>query len=377
MKTWAVILAVVLPVFGAGPARAALTATLSASEQNSAAGQTVVFSGTLVNTSATDQLFLNNIQFSLSGTAAGAVVSGSNGFYSNVPGILPPGATYTGELFTIGLSGSAPPVDYDGAVTLQGGADIFATGSLASAAFTVFSPAITILVTGSAAEDGPVPGAFTITRTGGADLALPISFTIGGTAVNGSDYQSIASSATIASGSASAIVTITPIPNDIAEANPTVVLSLGSSATYNLGAATSGTLAIQVKPVNAWRFQNFGALANTPQAADTAQWNNSNVPNLMAFALNINPANPGSALLPSASLQSNYPSLTYVPNPAATDLTYSVQASTDLINWSAANIQSAGNPASAPPGSVTFRYTNPLSAGGSVFLRLSVTRTDE
>ena len=378
MKTCAASLAAVLLILGASPARAALTASLSPSVQNSASGQTLVFCGTLANTSTTDELFLNDIQFALTGSAAASVVSGSNAFYANVPGILLPGQSYTGEIFSVALGGSAPPADYGGTVTLQGGADIFSAGDLATAPFTLLSPAVNIVATGAtASEVGPVPGTFTITRTGGTEIGLPVSFTIGGAAVNGTDYQTIATSVAIASGSSSATLAITPIPNDIAQADPTATLTLAPSALYNLGAPITDTVTIQVKPADAWRFETFGPLANTPQAADTADWSGSGIINLMAFALNIDPLNPNPALLPSPTFPSDYPTLTYIPNPAAADVTYSVEASTDLINWSPANVQSASNPSSAPPGSVTFRYIAPLGAADCVFLRLSVTRTDQ
>jgi hypothetical protein len=242
----------------------------------------------------------------------------------------------------------------------------------------VLSPAVTVVATGSnASEVGPVSGTFTITRTGGNGIGLPVSFTLGGTAVNGSDYQAIATTGTIGAGSSSTTVTITPIPNDIAQADPTVTLSLAGSPYYDPGAASAATVTIQVKPADAWRYANFGALANSPQAADSAEWNGSNIPNLIAFALNINPLNPTPALLPSASVLSNCLSLTYAPNPAATDVSYTVEASTDLINWSTANIQPASNPASAPPGSVTYQYLQSIGTGGKAFLRLRVTRTDQ
>jgi len=378
MKARAAFLVAVLFIFSASPAGADLTASLSASTQNSATGQTLVFCGTLANTSTTDQLFLNGIQFALTGTAATFAVTGSNAFYANVPGILLPGESYTGQLFSVALSGSAPPVDYNGTVTLQGGSDIFAVGGLSTANFTVLSPSVTIVATGTgASEVGPVLGAFTITRTGGTGIGLPVSFTIGGTAVDGSDYQAIAASASIASGSSTITIAITPIPNDVAQADPTAILTLSPSPLYNLGAATTGTVTIQVKPIDAWRFQNFGALANSPQAADIAEWSGAGIVNLMAFALNIDPNNPSQSLLPSAAVLSNYLSLTYAPNPAATDLTYSVEASTDLINWSAANVEAAANPSSAPPGAVTFRYVDPIGSTGRLFLRLRVTRTDQ
>jgi hypothetical protein len=355
-------------------AHAQVAASLNASVQNCAAGQSILFCGTLTNT-GTAQVFLNNVIYS--GTASGAVIGGSNAFYSNVPGILAPGQTYIGQLFCVALSGTAPAADYAGSVSVEGGTNIFATGDLADTPFTVLSPAVTLVASGStAAEDGPVSGTFTITRTGGTEIPLPVTYSIGGTGVNGADYDAIASSGVIATGSSSTTVVITPIPDDIAKPNPTVNLTLSPSTLYNLGVSTADTVTILIKPVDAWRYANFGALANSPQAADAADWSGAGIPNLLAFALNINPLSPSPALLPAVSSGSNYLTLTYSPNPAASDVTYTVQASTDLIHWSTTNIQSTSNPPSAPPGSVSWLYSQPIGAAGCLFMRLQVTRTD-
>jgi hypothetical protein len=370
----AIAISLLLLLIGALPGRAQLSASVASSVRNAAAGQRLFFSGTLTN-SGTGQLFLNNIAFS--GTVAGAVVAGSNAFYSNVPGILCSGESYIGPLFCLVLSSTAPAADYAGSISVQGGTDIFGLSDLADVSFTVLSPAVTVVATGSAAEDGPVSGAFTITRTGGAEIPLPVAYSIGGSGVNGADYQAIAASGTIPAGSSTTTLLITPIPNDIPEPDPTVTLTLLSSTSYDIGASSFDTVTIQVKPVNAWRYAMFGALANTAQASDTASWSGAGIPNLIAFALNMDPFNLNPGLLPSAGSSSNDLTLTYIPNGAATDLTYSVQASSDLVHWSTTNIQPASNPPTAPPGSVTYRYNVPISSGSSVFMRLNVTRTDD
>src|SRR5579862_7418112 len=87
-----------LLLLGATPARCALTLQLSATAGNAALGTTLVFSGTLTNTSPSDQVLLNDVQFTVSGSAAGALAFQSNTFFSNVPGILLPAETYSGPL---------------------------------------------------------------------------------------------------------------------------------------------------------------------------------------------------------------------------------------------------------------------------------------
>jgi hypothetical protein len=378
MKAIAALLVAASLMLAGFPSHASVTMALAPSIQNSAAGQSLVFYGTLANTSTTDEVFLNTVQLVMSGSDPAAAVTGSNTFYANVPGILEPGESYTGELFSVALIGSAPAIDYGGSVTLQGGTDIFAASNLGSEPFTLLSPAVTILASGtSASELGPVSCTLTVTRTGGTGIDLPLVFTIGGTAVDGSDYLPISASAVIASGSSSVTITITPIPDDIAEGDRTAIVSLAPSSLYNFGTPITATVVILDKPVDDWRFQNFGPLANTPQAADTAAWSGSGIVNLIAYALNIDPSNPDRALLPSTALLSNYLTLTYLPNPAATDVTYSVEASTNLVFWSAASVVPTTSPASAPPGSVTERYVDPVTPAGHVFMRLRVTRTDD
>ena len=94
------------------PAGAALTGTLSPSVQNSAAGAELVFSGTLTNTSSTENLFLNDVRVDFTGNAVGNFGTDSNLFFASVPGILLPDEVYAGELFRVALKTTAPSADY-------------------------------------------------------------------------------------------------------------------------------------------------------------------------------------------------------------------------------------------------------------------------
>jgi hypothetical protein len=121
-------------------AHANLTMTLSPSVQNGPRGQEVVFSGTLTNTSAT-KIFLNDIQATLSAGVSPYLTLKPNAFFSNVPGILLPGESYSNsELFRVSLSALSSPGDYPGTIVMYGGGDILANTNLASAGFVVSSP---------------------------------------------------------------------------------------------------------------------------------------------------------------------------------------------------------------------------------------------
>ncbi|BAY20462.1 putative peptidase [Calothrix sp. NIES-2100] len=88
------------------------------------------------------------------------------------------------------------------------------------------------------------PGQFTLTRTGNTASALTVNYTIAGTATNGTDYNKLTNSVTFAAGSATALINLTPIDDVALEDGETVVLTLATSANYNLGTVNTATVNI-------------------------------------------------------------------------------------------------------------------------------------
>ena len=106
-------------------------------ELNGGTNEAVVFTGTLSNTSPTDLVFLNNAQFTFTGSSTTNLTADTNAFFANVPGILLPGETYSDTVFAMALNGAAAAGDYFGAIAVQGGTNIFATDNLAGLSFEV------------------------------------------------------------------------------------------------------------------------------------------------------------------------------------------------------------------------------------------------
>jgi acid phosphatase len=124
-----------------------------------------------------------------------------------------------------GASGSVTPI-----------ADIWINATL---------PTVSITATdSSAAEQGLDSGTFTVTRTGSITSALTVNYSIAGTAGNGTDYTTIASSVTIPAGSPSATISVSPLDDTAVEGTETVILSLQTSALYNIGTPQSATISI-------------------------------------------------------------------------------------------------------------------------------------
>ncbi|MBI4663040.1 MAG: hypothetical protein HY735_29880 [Verrucomicrobia bacterium] len=99
---------------------------------------------------------------------------------------------------------------------------------------------------GNASEAGPDPGIFRISRSGNTATELTVYFSLSGTAVNGTDYGRLNTSATIPSGAASVDLVVGPIDDSLEEGAETVVLTLSSDPAnmYAVGSPNSATVSI-------------------------------------------------------------------------------------------------------------------------------------
>jgi hypothetical protein len=111
-------------------------------------------------------------------------------------------------------------------------------------------------------------------------------------------------------------------------------------AAVNVGGTGSASLALLVEtPYAAWQNAMFtqAQLADPTISGDSASPAGDGIPNLLKYALNLNPLVNGDSGLPIGSVvttgSGSYLTLTYPLVLSATDITYTVQVSTDLINW--------------------------------------------
>jgi hypothetical protein len=375
MKKMPAIFAAIGFLLSQTAAPGALTVTLAPSMANAAHGTELVFSGAFTNTSNSNTLFLNDIQVVLSSSASNYVRLNANGFFANVPGLLLPGEAYTGAVFQVLLLDTAPAGDYEGSITLQGGADILAADDLASAAFFISSPTVSIVATDpTASEFGADSGSFTVSRTGGTDVDLTVACAISGSATNGVTYSPIPSSITIPARTNAAATAIVPIPDDFAQGDRTATLTIIAAASYNPGSNVAATITIHDKPFDNWRVQKFGAAANDSAAADLADWDGDGIHNLLEYTLNMEPAVADIRALPVPRIVEDHLTWSYVPSADAIDAVLVVEASTDLIEWSSADVEIITIPNPDPPERITVRCRHPASLTDRAFLRLRASR---
>lgn len=123
-----------------------------------------------------------------------------------------------------------------------------ATQASATGTITDNEPTISVVATDPVAGEASVGGQpntarFTLMRTGATTGTLTVNYLMLGTAENGTDYQPVSGTVTFAAGSATAVVTITPIDDALAEPTESVILALGWGLGYRISATQSSATA--------------------------------------------------------------------------------------------------------------------------------------
>ena len=227
-------------------------------------------------------------------------------------------------------------------------------------------PTVTIAAaTPYASEQGPVSGAFTVTRAGDTTDPLTVTFAISGTAGNTADFNTLASSVTIPAGASTATITVAPVPDALAEGDETLVLTLSGDPAFSVGAQGSATVTIHDKPFDSWRFSHFTQVQlSDPSPGNltkaTANPASDGIVNLSKYALNLDPLTSQAANVPVCAVSGGTQSqFTFQRNLQATDITLSVEASNDLTKPTG-DADGWQTIASLPPGASVW-----ISSGGA------------
>jgi len=261
--------------------------------------------------------------------------------YGNPAVLVACNATNLAEIYTstnnagrdqldVGVKFAVPTVA-DGRVFV-GSSNSVSVFSLLGGIFAFSSPAFNV----PAADTNAV---ITVYRLGGTNGAAQVSYATvsGGTASNGVDYTSISGLLNWTNGESGAKTFTVPIlANNVVQSNVSVNLALSNptNGTSAIGPPSAAVLTIIQPPISAWKLAYFGADANNPAiAGDTADPQQDGIVNLLAYAYAFNPlvvnTNPFTGNLAGIQFQVHF-----LRNLSASDLTYVLQSSTTLTNWS-------------------------------------------
>ena len=319
------------------------------------------------------------------GNAAGTKTATLTLTVNPPPPVIISASTATGIIgtaFSYTINASNSPTNF-GAAGLPSGLSLNGTNGVISGIATTIGTSRVILRANNVTATGTAPLMLTMNMP-----APAITSTLTATATNGAafSYQITASNSPT---SYSAM----GLPAGLSVNGTTGLISGTTTATgtndvtisaINLGGTGSAVLALVVgPPYAAWRGGMFtqAQLANGSISGDYADPAGDGIPNLLKYALGINPWTNGVSGLPVETLaitgSGNYPTLIYTRPLSASDITYTVQVSTGLNTWNSGpgyTMTTGTTDNQDETESVTVQSVLPVSGTNpNLFMRLQVT----
>ncbi|MEO8614051.1 MAG: PQQ-dependent sugar dehydrogenase [Luteolibacter sp.] len=119
-------------------------------------------------------------------------------------------------------------------------------------------------------------------------------------------------------------------------------------------------------PLEAWRQQYFGIPTNTGNAADTFDFDNDGLVNIIEYAFGLSPVSGGSLALPQPQLLAGVYGVSFIQPPGASGITYKAEWSNSLATGSWTLIPDTGT-------GTNHTFNIPVGSNPRLFLRYIVT----
>jgi len=216
---------------------------------------------------------------------------------------------------------------------------VYVGGSNNVTVFGLFGGIISFSTTNYTVPQANTNAMITVSRLGGTNGAVQVSYATvpGGTAVQNLHYTAVSGVLNWADGETGAKTFTVPVFNDgLGESNLTVNLALSNptNPASALGLQPTAMLTIVSSPSSVWKLAHFGINANNPAiSGDTADPDQDGIPNLLEYAYAADPNTAGTNPF-TGQLNGQQFELQFPRNTSAMDLTYQIQASSDLSTWS-------------------------------------------
>jgi hypothetical protein len=221
---------VTLTIYDKNSAPPADTTAPTVSLTTPANNATVSGSAITVSANAADNVGVVGVQFKLDGTNLGAEVTS---------------APYSAMLNSTNVANGSHALTAFARDAAGNQATATSVTIVVSNSAVVTLPMITVAASdANASRVGLDPGTFTVTRSGSTSGALTVNYTLGGAAVNGTDYNTLGTSVTIPAGAASATITVSPKPSTSVVGTETVILTVSANAAYAMGLSSTATITI-------------------------------------------------------------------------------------------------------------------------------------
>ena len=134
--------------------------------------------------------------------------------------------------------------------------------------------------------------------------------------------------------------------------------------------AVLGSVSPALTPIEAWRLQWFSTTNNSGPAADTAIATSDGMPNLLKYALGLNPLVATNDPV-AGDISTGYLRLTVPKNPQATDVSFYVEVTGNIMTGWTTN----GTTIDINTASLLVAHANaPIASSAEAFIRLRVSR---
>jgi hypothetical protein len=252
---------------------------------------------------------------------------------------------------------------------------LLATNSAADVVIEDLKPQIRMeVLEGLASVADASPGVMLMRRGGLLSPEVFVQFTLGGTAVNGTDYNYVTPYLTLTAGQTTRVFEFQPKPGvNFGSAEAKVIrLTVKPDAAYAVPVPSASLMIVPSKlNYTAW-------LAANPLASSVASHDR-----LMRYGFSVDPQRPTApetlARMPRTTMENGHLVLRFRRKPGVADLQYVVEYSNDLRCWSGGpeaveDITSQVSPNDA--GAAVFRATPPMSRDAAAFMRVRLTLPD-
>jgi endonuclease G len=225
---------------------------------------------------------------------------------------------------------------------------------------------VTVTNNGTTATIGPVsvidalPAGLTATEISGAGWATDLgalTCTRSESLAPGAGYPPITVIVNVSTNAASSLTNVATV-------------SVGGEINTGNDNASDPTTVIALAPIQLWRLQWFGTTGDSGVATDTAIATSDGMPNLLKYALALDP------LIPAANpvigdISTGYLRLTVPRNPNATDVTFLIEVTDNLTTpWTTNGTTLDQN----TPTLLQVHDNTPVSSSTAGFIRLRITR---
>ena len=248
---------------GNAPATPTVTLAVSSNAGSEAAETSIIVTATATAAVTGDQ----TVSLAVTGTR----ITAGDFTLSNATITIPGGSTSGSVSFTV-----VDDADVEGTetatLTISNPSSGIALGAPASLSQTITItdndsppvPTVSIVATDATGAETPTdPITFTVTRTGDLTAPLEVTYTVGGTATNGTDYTTLTGTVTLTATQSSVDITLTPTDDAIVDANETIILTLTDGPTYDLGTASASATITDNDVVPATRIRAIQGTAHT------------------------------------------------------------------------------------------------------------------